>query len=73
MLGDLGSDVWRPAVGAEASLLNIHDYTGADVSVQDRDGKRAVIIGKAVNAVKQDFVRDLVLAQGGFSRAIENG
>ena len=64
MLGDLGSDVWIPAVGVEASLLNIYDYTVADVSVQDREGERAVIIGKAVNAVKQDFVRDLVLGQG---------
>ncbi len=27
----------------------------------------------AANAVKQEFVRDLALVQGAFSRAIENG
>lgn len=53
--------------------MNIYNYTGANVSVEDRAGGRAVIIGEAVNAVQENFLRQMATGQGVFPRAIARG
>ncbi len=65
--GDLG-------VGAIQPNITIHNYSGLPVETrQISESETAIIIGRAVEAAEQNFVRQATTGQGAMSRAIDQG
>ncbi|SFM21804.1 phage tail tape measure protein [Shimia aestuarii] len=80
LMGEAGPEAIVPLrrdgngdLGVGASPVVIHNYTGAQVQVEDREGERHVIIGQALEAVKNDFSKSMASGQGTFARALEAG
>ncbi|SFL55614.1 phage tail tape measure protein [Shimia aestuarii] len=80
LMGEAGPEAIVPLqrdgsgnLGVGASPVVIHNYTGAQVQVEDREGERHVIIGQALEAVRNDFSKSMASGQGTFARALEAG